>query len=256
MHSVWLDLTDHRCSTPDFSVPTPPHPCVPPSTVPTHGSCVSQVLAPHCQQIHSFNLTSKRRPEQGCSKTEVSHETCVPLCLIAVVPRHYLDISLGVLASLNGLSCQPPICTYPPSYADPPNRNIGIWHSPRIRYRAVIKISLHHFSPQPALVALSLCRQSLQTGLHLRLVPTGSSSPASQAPPLQTAILHNYSCFRMFLSGRGSDRTLTSTLEKSLPPAEWQRLHPHAVRPAALTARQPQTPCSLGNVTARHRCVL
>lgn len=228
----------------------------PPSTIPTHGSCVSRVLAPRCQQIHSFNLTPKRRPAQGCSRTEGSQETCVPF-----VPYRGGSSALSRhISGCLGLAQRPQLPTAHLHVSSlirrPPNRNIGIWHSPRIRYRAVIKISLHHFSPQPALAAPSLCRQSLQTGLHLRLVPTGSPSPASQAPPLQTAILHNYSCFRMFLSGRGSDRTLTSTLKKSLPPAEWRRLHPHAVRPAALTARQPQTPCSLGNVTARPRCVL
>lgn len=195
-----------------------------------------------------FNLiTSLTRLFEPSSAHTKTHKTCVSSCVLS---RWFFgSISIHIWVSW-------PFVQRPrlpaahlhvsSSYADPPNSSHRNLAPTAHRYRAVIKSRRYHctiYPPQPGpCSALSLSLLSAITSdwypppprVHRLLFP-GFQAP----PPPQTAILHNYSCFRMFLSGRGPDRAPKSSHDRSLPPAAWRGLHTHAVRSAALTARQP-----------------
>ncbi|KAL2281449.1 hypothetical protein FJTKL_11612 [Diaporthe vaccinii] len=126
------------------------------------------------------------------------------LRLIAVVPRQYLDRPLDVLAAFNGLSC-PATCAYPHTQT-PQSRQSESRTSPRID---IVLLSRYHCTiPPHSRPWLSFCRQSLQPGVPPPPHVHRLLFPGFQAPPLQTAILHNYSCSRCLLSGLASDQEI------------------------------------------------
>lgn len=180
MHSLIITarLLTFSCSPP---LHNPQPSCAPPlhHPIPTHGVLCFFTPPPLPASSFFSNLTSTRRRAQSGLKQEGSHETCLFLCLIAGVPRQYLDTYLAVLAPFNGLSCQPLTCTYPLIRRHP----IGISHSPRrdivlCCYQDIIAPSLPHSQPL-------LCLSTV--GNHFRLGSTSASSTPDPLPRLPSS---------------------------------------------------------------------
>lgn len=177
-HSLWLDLTDHRCSTPDFSAPTPPHSS--PSTIPTHGSWVlSQVLAPFASKF-ILNLTSSRRPAQSRSRTERVHTRPVsPRALsrwfLGTISTH-LWVCLGRVQRPR----LPAAHLHVSSYPGPPIAPIRIWHSSRID---IVLLSRYHCTISPPQTALAL----FSVGNRFKLGSTSASCPPAPLPRLPSS---------------------------------------------------------------------
>lgn len=174
-----------------------------------------------CQRVHSFP-NSLPHVAQHRAVRNPSGETCtrrVSSCVLSRWFRQYLDSYLaGCLGPRSTASTATAHLHVSSHTQGPPHRNLTFTTH---RYRAAL-LSRYHctfYPPQPAL-ALSLDRpQSLQPAVHLRLVPTGSASPASNIhcsrPRFGTTT--RVSVFPCQICGPG--RAPTASLDKSLPPA-------------------------------------